>query len=534
MPMSAALLPRFTLPFALVLLLLTADAFGQTSTSVTSVDVQENEDATVLTIVSDAVPTYSVFTLRNPERLFVDISNSRPFGVPSELTIDNGVVSTVAVEGYRDALTDVTRVIVSLDRETWYDVTTSDNQVMIVLDATRRAADIPVGERVRYSEAAVASAQSDAEEWRGRVEALENEVETLRSDAERAARLEAELEALRATEERVRELESELADARQRAEAAIESAAATELAGDAVAAERARSEALEAELSSTRAQLEQLDEARRQLIAASQADDSEERLQALEAELSSTRAQLEQLDEARRQLIAASQADDSEERLQALEAELAARDEALAELRAAGDADAARDELEQSLSRARASLDETRATLAAADDRAARAEQTAEERAASIAELEAQLAQARAADEESARWEQRARELEAELARRDAEERARAQQTAPAEQVDASDERDGASTLMRQSVGDVSVPDADRQTPGLPTVRVAPEPDPAPIRSTPSSPRTPGQLSESDGESDADDNRRRRDDDRCRAVGTGPGTSTRTRWVPCP
>ena len=69
---------------------------------ISGINVAESADDTVIRVEGDLDPTYSVFMLNAPPRLFVDISNSRPDPSLRDVIVANGVVTSIGVEGYDD------------------------------------------------------------------------------------------------------------------------------------------------------------------------------------------------------------------------------------------------------------------------------------------------------------------------------------------------------------------------------------------------------------------------------------------------
>lgn len=115
-----------------------ATAFADDVNQVSGVSVEETDDATVIRVRGNANPTYSVYRLRNPLRLFVDISDSTLAAPQDAVQVDNGVVSQVAAVEYDDALTNVTRIVVGFDQDALYDVTSEGNDLVITIDGDAR------------------------------------------------------------------------------------------------------------------------------------------------------------------------------------------------------------------------------------------------------------------------------------------------------------------------------------------------------------------------------------------------------------
>lgn len=150
---------------------------------VSGLQITEQEDHTEIRISGDANPTYSVYQLRNPLRLFVDIAQSELATDASTVEVDNGVVDQVGITSFEDELASVTRVVVGFDQNALYDVDVVDNTVVVRIDGAQRNVFV------------------------GREPSSEEDFEVLRNE-------------LAASAERIAAMESAVADAEQRASAA--------------------------------------------------------------------------------------------------------------------------------------------------------------------------------------------------------------------------------------------------------------------------------------------------------------------------
>ncbi|MCA9545680.1 MAG: AMIN domain-containing protein, partial [Myxococcales bacterium] len=85
-------------PLALIVLAWASGAFAQGDkalNTLTRVEVRETEKATEIVLSGDTPPTFTVFKLSDPTRLFVDVSNADIGKVDSPIEVDNGVVSQI-------------------------------------------------------------------------------------------------------------------------------------------------------------------------------------------------------------------------------------------------------------------------------------------------------------------------------------------------------------------------------------------------------------------------------------------------------
>ncbi len=229
-----------TVPLFLVLLLAgfsvampaSAQQIAEVSNRVTDITVDEAPDQTVIRIVGDTHPTYSVYRLRNPLRLFVDISNSDLDGAPTSIDVDNGVISQIGSVSYEDELAQVTRVVIGFDADAMYDVVSDGTDLVITVDGSARRLFVDGSEpatheefaqladelnATRAREAALARALDDAEARAAGAEADAIRDQLLREQAERE-RLEA-LQQAEAAVARVEDLDAARVEALDRVDA---------------------------------------------------------------------------------------------------------------------------------------------------------------------------------------------------------------------------------------------------------------------------------------------------------------------------
>lgn len=163
---------------------------------VSALKVEEQKDGTLIRINGSATPTFSVFRLNDPARLFIDISNSELKGDAQSERVNNGVISQVALLEFKDNIQSVTRVIIGFDEAAHYDVRTDGNDVVVFVDGAKRhtagaMAKVDtqkVEELERRYQAEVARSQNE-------VTAANRELGQTR---ERLTKAESELQALRA------------------------------------------------------------------------------------------------------------------------------------------------------------------------------------------------------------------------------------------------------------------------------------------------------------------------------------------------
>ena len=388
----------------------------QTSNRLTRVEVRETSSATEIVVEGDRKPTFTVFKLSDPTRLFVDVSNADIRAVRTPIDVDNGVISQITALQFDDDLVSIGRLVIGLEVDALYSVKAVGNSLVITVDASQRKASRPV--IVSQADPQSAAVAAAAEDKARAAEAKAREAEARARQAE--ARAETEAQARAQAEARAQALADEVAKAGARADAAAaesreaqaraevasaeadrraqEAAAATARAGaDAADAEtRAR----EAAVARERAQADALAAEQRAQVAAAEA---ESRVRAAQAEVNAATAQT---------AAAEARASDAEKRAEAALADARVATASADQRARAAEAKAATVAQEAETAEARAiaaaqALSAAQAATRAAEGRAAQAQSTADARVAEVAAAE------RAARDAVSAAEARAREADA-------------------------------------------------------------------------------------------------------------------------
>ena len=195
-----------------------------TVNQISGIEVAEQEGETAITILGNQAPTFSVYQLDEPPRLFIDFSNTELAGEVTNWTVRNGIVDDVLALQYQDDQSLVTRVVVTLEAtEPDFDIGTEGHNVVVLLSGPTNSGVVVAGGADRTEavlgeyEAAVRALQGyqielssqqeelvrlsvSSRESQGQVTALRDELSTLRDQlaqrdgaireaAEREARL---------------------------------------------------------------------------------------------------------------------------------------------------------------------------------------------------------------------------------------------------------------------------------------------------------------------------------------------------------
>lgn len=285
---------RSLLAVALLLHAFTVSAQDRvTLNSITKVEVKNGH----VEITGSRRPSFTTFTMVDPPRLVIDLSEAVFVDVPKELKVNDGTITSIKVATYGGASSAIARVLIGFEREVETDIASTgtslivklppDPKVQAALVAQKQEADRAAKEKREAEERARLDAErAEREEKERQVKAAEEarlaklererlERERLaaeKAEAERQARAAAEVAKKKAEEERLAKLEAERLE-KERAQAEKEAAARA-------AKEEADRRAREAAEAKQRAE----DERQARLAAEKAAREEKARLAKLEAE----------------------------------------------------------------------------------------------------------------------------------------------------------------------------------------------------------------------------------------------------------
>ena len=116
-----------------------APAASASSTNVVqSIEVAEKDASTEITIHGTNSPTFTVFKLEDPIRVFIDMVDADMRAVDGTLEFDNGVIAHIGTLQFARQGDQVGRIILVLDRNNLYNVESVGNDIRIVIDAEGR------------------------------------------------------------------------------------------------------------------------------------------------------------------------------------------------------------------------------------------------------------------------------------------------------------------------------------------------------------------------------------------------------------
>src|SRR5690554_6714902 len=194
--------------------------------------VREAKDGTYIRLSGSGEPTFSVFKLTNPLRLFVDVSGWQPAADDAAATthnVANGVISKVALVGVNESAQPITRLIIGFDEAAHYDVKADGNDIVVFVDGAKRQQAprnlAQVQQRTKQLEAERQAALKRAEELSNALGSARSELNSvahekdqvkarlakMAADAQRSAqKVDTQIAELEAAQNRQRELETQI------------------------------------------------------------------------------------------------------------------------------------------------------------------------------------------------------------------------------------------------------------------------------------------------------------------------------------
>lgn len=242
--------------------------------------VREAKDGTYIRLTGSGKPTFSVFKLTNPLRLFVDVSGWQPAADDASATthtVANGVISKVALVGVNESAQPITRLIIGFDEAAHYDVKADGDDIVVFVDGARRAQApqnlAQVQQRAERLEAERVAALKRAEQLSAALGSARSELDAVAHEKDQV-------------KARLAKMAAEASQSAQKVDAQLAK----------LEAAQTRQSELEAQISKLRASLAQGNESVRAELAAFEKtrDQLQSRLQAQRAELQTARTQAEQ------------------------------------------------------------------------------------------------------------------------------------------------------------------------------------------------------------------------------------------------
>lgn len=230
-------------PTLALCLLLAGAAQAQELNVITGVEVKDSGNSVVLTVKGSKPPNFTTFSMADPARFVIDLSEARFQGVPEDMRVDDGVIRVVKNLAYGSGASAIARVMIAFS----VDVEPPDVQT----DGTSLTVKVakPAGTAVAAaggapSGASVAGAGDSASGAGAAAAAAAAAAALARSEADEAARQEALAREQREAEAREQarlaaEATAKEREAQDRAEAEARAREAQQLAAQQAAADEA-------------------------------------------------------------------------------------------------------------------------------------------------------------------------------------------------------------------------------------------------------------------------------------------------------
>lgn len=94
-------------------------------------EVSESEEATRLTLEGGFPPTYTVFKLTDPLRVVIELTSTELGELAPSYEVNNGIINVINTSQTGEKVEALGRIEIGLDRIVDYEVTTSDNKLLI-------------------------------------------------------------------------------------------------------------------------------------------------------------------------------------------------------------------------------------------------------------------------------------------------------------------------------------------------------------------------------------------------------------------
>lgn len=184
-----------------VFCLLAGAARAQDLNVISSVEVKDDGASVVVAVKGTRPPNFTTFSMADPPRFVIDLSESRFQGVPESVSVEDGVISVVKNLSYGAGSTSIARVMVAFVADVEPpDVQTVGNDLVVKVAKPAAAAGVALAAEAaaREKQDAGAAAQVEAEaraQAQVQAAAAAAAQERARAEAEAEAQARAEVEA---------------------------------------------------------------------------------------------------------------------------------------------------------------------------------------------------------------------------------------------------------------------------------------------------------------------------------------------------
>lgn len=118
----------------LLVFMLASQVIFADKNNISKVSVDESKGRVEINVFGTQKPTFTVFKLRNPLRLIIDISNATINGIESPIDVNNEVVKQIITSQFEDDVNTTSRIMLSLKNDSKYSVNSVGNKFVLTLE----------------------------------------------------------------------------------------------------------------------------------------------------------------------------------------------------------------------------------------------------------------------------------------------------------------------------------------------------------------------------------------------------------------
>ena len=154
---------------------------------VSGLQVEQESDGTYLRLQSSETPSFSVFKLKRPLRLVVDVSNSRLTADSGLRKVNHGVVSRVSLLQSSEEGNARVRLIVGFNEAAHYDVRTDGNDVVIFVEggATQKTDTSPARAKLQQKQQRLEASRTKFKQAKSELSSVRGDLDDAKSEVRR-------------------------------------------------------------------------------------------------------------------------------------------------------------------------------------------------------------------------------------------------------------------------------------------------------------------------------------------------------------
>ncbi|MBN2693708.1 type IV pilus secretin PilQ [bacterium] len=119
----------------LVVVFFSATTLFAERNKISKISIQESKGKVDVNVFGTQKPTFTIFKLKNPLRLIVDISNADINGIESPIEVNNGVIKQIITSQFEDDVNVTSRIMLSLQEDSKYVVKSVGSRFVLSLES---------------------------------------------------------------------------------------------------------------------------------------------------------------------------------------------------------------------------------------------------------------------------------------------------------------------------------------------------------------------------------------------------------------